>query len=647
MMSRTEASLPGPRPARRRVAALASAATALGAAAVLLPSTTGAVSLPERTLRVSTNLLLQDAAGASQNPVLSVDGRTIAFETTAPDVGPDDANGTVSDIVAADLVTGVRRLVSEAEGGADGPSLTPTISGDGRYVAFVSYATNLVAGDTNGQPDIFVRDGRGAIARVTVAPDGSPANGPSHQPDVSNNGRYVVFTSEATNLVAGDTNGKPDVFIRDLAQGRTELVSRTAGGAGGNARSSQPAVSGDGQFVAFESAASDLVAKDTNGIADVFVRDRLSGRTERVSVSSDKARQQDKAVTPPFTMAPDISRDGNLVVFESDATNLVAADGNRRTDVFLRDRKAKTTRIVSASSVNVQGDNDSFNPRLSAGGRYLAFQSFATNLVPKGDDGPREDVFVRDLKTGTTTVASVTSTGAARAASPQFLQRPSLSNDARVVAFGSAVTNLVAGDANAAADVFVRRLDAPATRLVRRPTKKRRSLTVAADDPRATRFICRIEGRAAYECGSTVRPDGRGGRLSVRAGGPGLLFDPKGVELRVAGDRKRPSVRISAVRGRSLRTLRGRASDSGGSGLSHVEVGLVYFARDARCRVLVGKRFVRRACTARREYVRATGGRTWRLRLPRAVRGPVVIYARAVDRAGNRSRTVRRVAVLG
>lgn len=645
MMPRKDAFPAGRRPARRRAAVALPLAAALAAGAALLPGSSPAVSLVDRTIRVSTDLELGDTDGASQNPVLSTDGRTLAMETTAPDYVPDDLNGPVSDVVGVDLTTGVRRLVSEAAGGANGPSVTPTISGDGNVTAFVSYASNLVPGDVNGLPDVFVRAGRRAIVNVSVTPTGGPANGASYQPDISNDGRFVVFTSEASNLVPGDTNGRPDVFIRDLALGRTELVSRSSSGGPVNGRSSQPAVNGTGRYVAFESAGTNLVAKDTNNVADVFVRDRQTGKTERVSVST-AGTQQDKAVPAPFTIAPDISRDGRYVVFESDARKLVEADGNGRTDVFLRDRRAGTTRIVSASSYNVQGDNDSFNPRITANGRFVAFQSFATNLVPKGEDGPREDIFVRDLRARTTAVASVANRGRSRSAPPtQFLQRPAVSNDARVVAFASNVPDLVPNDGNGASDVFLRRLDAPLTRLTRKATKKRRSITVSADDPAADRFLCRVDDETPFDCGPTIRYR-TGAILTVRASGPGLLADPDGLRVRMSNDRTRPSVKVSAVRAKRLRVVRGTASDKGGSGLRRVEVAVSYLAnKKLECRHFDGRRFVLDAC-ARQRYVTARGKRSWSIRLPRSVKGIIAISARAVDGANNRSRVVTRAVVL-
>jgi Tol biopolymer transport system component len=633
--------MPG-RPAR--AAALATGAALLA----LLPASGGAVSLPDRTQRISVTPAGTESAGVSQDPVVATDGRTVVFATTGADLVAGDANGPVADVVAIDRFDGARRLVSEAPGGADGPSGAPAVSGDGAVVAFESTATNLVPGDANGQADVFARDRRGPLERLSVAADGGPADGPSTAPDVSSDGRYVVFVSAATNLVAGDTNGQPDVFVRDRQAQTTRLVSVARDGGPADGRSGGAAISGDGRFVAFESDATNLTAgADTNKVADVVVRDLQQGRTERVSTSTAGA-QQNAAVKAPFRMQPDISRDGRLVVWDSDATNLVRTDRNQRTDVFLRDRRRNVTTLVSASTTNVQGDNDSFGPRITAGGRFLTFQSFAGNLVPRGEDGPREDVFVRDLEARTTSIGSVTAGGATRAPElgGQFLTRPSVSNDGTVLVWASTSPNLVAGDGNGVADVLLRRLDPPATRLVARPAKGRPEVRVAADDPRATRFVCRLDGGDPFTCGAKVDLADRIGRvLRVRAGGPGLLDDPAGVTVRLWDDRRRPSARIVLPRGRSLRVVRGTATDRGPAGVARVDVAVLFFS-GGRCRRNTGKAFEQAPCE-RLRFVTATGRSRWSLRLPRSIRGPIAIVARATDRAGNRSpQTVRRF-VLG
>ena len=237
--------------------------------------------------------------------------------------------------LCAPLSAQVTELVSVATGGAQGndTSTEASISADARFVAFWSDASNLVGGDTNGVEDVFVRDRQtGTTELVSVATGGTQGNARSRYPSISSDGRFVVFWSDASNLVAGDTNGSADVFVRDRLSGTTERVSLAAGGAQGNADSLGPSISASGRFVAFWSLATNLVAGDTNAWNDVFVRDRQSATTERVSVATGGAQGDFNSYDPS------ISADGRFVAFESGATNLVAGDTNGSFDVFLRDR---------------------------------------------------------------------------------------------------------------------------------------------------------------------------------------------------------------------------------------------------------------------------------------------------------------------
>jgi Tol biopolymer transport system component len=611
------------------------------AAGLALTASAGATSLPDRTFRVSSAPDMGDLTGASGDTSLSANGLIIGFASTATGFVAGDANGATRDVFTFDVATGERRLVSAAPGGADGPSSSPVLSADGRRVAFVSKAANLVPGDGNGVQDVFVAAQDGQITRASVAADGGSADGPSSSPDLSADGRYAVFESAATNLVAGDTNGVADVFVRDLQNSTTTLVSRGHGGAQADGASGAPAISAGGGFVSFASKATNLVAHDGNGVADVFVRSLARNRTERVSVDS-RGRQQRAAVAEPFTQISDISGNGRYVVFDSDAANLVRADANRHTDVFLRDRKRHTTVLVSASSLNVQGNNDSFSPLITTDGRIVAFQSIATNMAP--GDGPREDVFVRDLAQRTTSVVGVAADGSPRAAElvPQLLQRPALSADGRIAAFSSTAPNLVAGDANGSEDVFVRLLDAPQADLVAKQPGRRPVVELKADDPAATRFVCQLDRGALFACGPgrTRLPAGHH-VLRVRAGGPGMLYDSQPLVVTLNYDRRPPRVAVGGFRRGALRVVHGSASDR--SGVARVLVAITYFAGHG-CKSLVGSRFKRARCPVR-VFQKAVGTRHWSLRLPRAIRGPVVVYARAVDAAGNRSRVVVRKGV--
>lgn len=612
-------------------------AAALGAA-----PPAGATVLPQRTAGMSVDAAGVPGNDASRAPAISELGTVAAFETAATTLGIGAANDAILDVVLVRLSDGARTLVSDPGGGltADGPSSAPALNRDGSVVAFVSSATNLVAADANGVADVFVRSADGTIARVSTGPLGAEANGPSSAPDVSADGRFVVFSSTASNLVAGDVNGAEDVFVHDRRDGTTRLVSATPGGAPGNGRSSTPAISADGAVVSFESLASDLVARDTNRVADVFARNVFAGRTARVSVSS-RGRQQDRAVGEAFRMQSDVSRDGRYVVFDSDATNLTALDRNGSTDVFVRDRRARATRLVSASSVNVQGNNDSFAPSITPDGRHLMFRTFATNMV-RGD-ASGEDLVVRDLRSRTTTTVDVTSSGDRRipAPLPAAGRRGALSGDAAIAVFSSASPNVVAGDRNRVDDVFLRRLDPAETSLAAPRARGSRTVRLRADDAAADRFVCRLDRGAAFPCGPRVTVPGTSSVLEARAGGPGVLFDPTPLRVRLGrAESVRPTVRIRVPRGTRLRTVRGTASDA--SGIRRVEVSVAYLVAGG-CEHLARSggrlRLVKAACT-RKIFVPATGGRSWSVRLPRSVRGAFRIIARATDNAGNRGRSV-------
>jgi Tol biopolymer transport system component len=384
----------------------------------------------------------------SYNPTFSADGRYVAFESYATDLVAGDTNAA-ADIFVRDRQTGTTSRVSKSSAGieGDGSSANPAISTDGRYVVFDSGSNNLVSGDTNGAQDIFVRDRQtGTTTLISKTSAGVQADGGSTDPSISSDGRYVAFESYATNLVAGDTNGMTDIFVRDRQTGTTTLVSKNSAGVEGGGYSYNPSISSDGRYVAFSSDSDNLVSGDTNGKYDVFVRDRQTGTTSRVSRSSAGV-QGDEA-----SSFPSISADGRYVTFESTATNLVSGDTNGVTDIVVRDRQTGTTSRVSRSSAGVQADSYSYNPSISSDGRYVAFESSATTLVA-GDTNGKSDVFVRDRQTGTTTLVSRNSAGVEGDDNSYI---PSISTDGRYVAFDSFATNLVSGDTNGYDDIFVR-----------------------------------------------------------------------------------------------------------------------------------------------------------------------------------------------
>ena len=346
------------------------------------------------------------------------------------------------------ILSGTTERVSVASDGTQGnqESIYDAISVDGRYVAFGSSSTNLVAGDTNGYSDVFVHDRQtGETTRISIASDGTQANANSYRPFISADGRYVAFTSRATNLVSGDTNGFPDVFVHDLQTGETSRDSIASDGTQGNNWSGSSYVSADGRYVAFDSNASNLVNEDTNGYFDSFVHDRQTGETTRISIASDGTQGNEGS------SSPSISADGRYVAFHSFASNLVESDTNGYSDVFVHDRQTGETTRISIASDGTQGNEGSSSPSISADGRYVAFHSFASNLVESDTNGA-VDVFVHDMQTGETSRDSIASDGTQGNSQSD---NPSISADGRYVAFESNASNLVYEDTNVVYDVFV------------------------------------------------------------------------------------------------------------------------------------------------------------------------------------------------
>jgi len=327
-------------------------------------------------------------------------------------------------------------------------SRLPSISADGHLVAFQSNSDNLVPADTNGLYDVFVRDTQsGQTSRVSVGSGGTQGNGASQAPSISGDGRYVAFESKANNLVPADTNSRYDVFVRDLQTGQTSRVSVSSGGTQGFGDSQTPSISADGRYVAFQSNASDLVVSDSNGAYDIFVRDLQTGQTSRVSVDSSGAQANSDS------QLPSISADGRYVAFESNASNLVPGDTNAIYDIFLRDTLTGQTTRVSVATAGTQGNGGSYTPSISADGLHVVFDSDAANLAP-GDTNGVADVFMHDMQSAQTKRVSLSSFGTQTIFYDSYAG--SVNADGRIATFLSYATNLVAGDTNGHPDVFVR-----------------------------------------------------------------------------------------------------------------------------------------------------------------------------------------------
>jgi Tol biopolymer transport system component len=359
---------------------------------------------------------------------LNTDGTLLSFQYAPP------AGTSVS--LYADL-RGVGRMTTQVQSRPTPPpprGYQGFPSGDARFVAFVSDA--VAVGDTNGVSDVFVWErgtGIGTTTRESVSSTGVLANGRSDSPVLSLDGRYLAFLSAATNLVPNDTNGATDAFVRDRQTGLIQRISVDSTGAAANAGTFGLSISGDGRYVAFASDASNLVAGDTNNRGDVFVHDRQAAQTTRISLTAAGGQAADGS----FIGAEAVSVDGRYVAFMSVAA-LVPEDTNGSLDVYVRDRQANTVSRVSVSSTGAQTAGVSFegsaiengNASMSGDGRYVAFQSSSDTLTA-GDGNERWDVFVRDRVLGTTTRLDVVSDGLG----PGDARVPHVSGDGCCVAF--------------------------------------------------------------------------------------------------------------------------------------------------------------------------------------------------------------------
>ncbi|ARV57483.1 hypothetical protein BZZ01_01495 [Nostocales cyanobacterium HT-58-2] len=400
------------------------------------------------TSRVSIGQGGNQANNNSFYPAISASGRYVAFLSNANNLVANDTNN-VNDIFVYDTETGTTNRVSVGPGGIEANNAAngaPAISADGRYIAFESYADNLVADDTNNFSDIFVYDTQTLTTnRVSVDSQANQGNNVSLSPAISADGRYVAFESYASNLVADDTNNFVDIFVYDTQTLTTNRVSVDSQGNQGNNASFSPSISADGRYVAFDSLASNLVADDTNNTRDIFVYDIQTRTTNRVSVDSQGNQGND------VSFSPAISADGRYVAFESFANNLVANDTNNIGDIFVYDTQTRTNKRVSIDSQGNQGNNESFSPAISANGRYVAFDSYADNLVPADTNGTG-DIFVYDTQTLTTKRVSIDSQGNQ---GNDLFYNPAISASGRYVTYASYANNLVPGDTNASRDIFV------------------------------------------------------------------------------------------------------------------------------------------------------------------------------------------------
>jgi len=327
----------------------------------------------------------------------------------------------------------------------------PTISVGGRYVVFTSEAPNLVTDDTNQQPDVFLHDrASGTTTRVSVRSDGAQASGLSGSAEISGDGATIVFDSDAGDLVDGDTNGLPDIYSHDRRTGETTRVSVTAQGVQGDGLSVRPVVSRDGGFVAFSSLSTNLVPGDTNDIGDAFRVDMSSAETTRVSLRADGDQASGGSpFTSTYPLA--ITTDGTRVSFETES-DLVDDDTNGQIDVYVRERDTATTTRMSVGSADHELDGPSGDGSMSADGRRVLFWTLADGVI-SGDDNGMADLFVRNVNRGRTRLVSVAAEGGAANSDSS---PGALTVGGRHVAFPSEASDLVSGDTNDEADIFAR-----------------------------------------------------------------------------------------------------------------------------------------------------------------------------------------------
>jgi Tol biopolymer transport system component len=353
--------------------------------------------------------------------------------------------------LGAGAVTMAPELITRVPGndGADGASYEGAVTPNGRYVTFHSYATNLVNGeaDTNDGPDVFVRDRKsGTTERVSVASDGTEANEVSLYPVISANGRFVLFESLASNLDADDTNASWDVFLHDRKTDVTRRVSLAEDGTEGNGSSFLygASLSSNGRYATFYSSATTFHPSATSGQYQVFRVDLKTGALALVSTDAGGVQGDD------YSGDPSISPNGRFVAFYSRATNIVAGDGNAAADVFVFDRKTGSMRRASVASDGTPSDGNSYDPAVSNNGNVVAFYSDATNLVASDTNGGY-DVFLHDFRSGQTLRLSQTAAGVQV---PAGAYECAISQSGKTVVFYTESDGIVPEDDNGTADVF-------------------------------------------------------------------------------------------------------------------------------------------------------------------------------------------------
>ena len=495
------------------------------------------------------------------------------------------------------VLSALERIVPTIQ--PNGETRDPDISANGRFIVFSSIANNLLAEDSDTTSDVYLFDRQtNTLELISVNSSEVKGNGSSGSPVVSDDGNYVAFYSGATNLVGSDLNGRGDIFIRNRAAGTTEIVSVSSSEVQGTSSCINPSISGNGMFVAFESFSNNLVTGDTNGHTDVFVRDVAGGTTERISIGD--LEQQSTGISGNAS----VSFDGRYVAFESAASNLIQLDTNNSRDVFIRDRGTGGTIRVSVSDSEAEGNSSSQSPSLSNDGTLVAFHSSASNLIGTADTNSRGDIFVRNLNAQTTERISIPASGGEGDAD---CYDPCISPDGRFVTFESESTNMVPEFTTFRREAYLRNRSTGETMGISQNSSGGQSssfepgFTFVASDM-TYGFVSEADDLVANDTNMTYD----------------VFFEP-GPALS-----RRPTVRVSGrsriTTKKKRYTLRGTASDPDDD-LARVE------GKDTRP-------------SGSRKYRKARGTSRWRYVAPLR-KGRNTIQIRAVDATGKKSATKR------
>lgn len=341
----------------------------------------------------------KQAEGNSLYPSLSGDGSRVAYISDSRDIDPVCDDGHMSVYLRMVGQTKTSKCLSRPSTGTKangGSPYAPSLSGDGKKVGWTSEASNLVSNDNNGKVDVFLWSNTDSTIRlVSLDSEGNQANGHSDWLRLDKSGQRAVFMSAASNLVANDSNGVIDVFLRDIARGKTARVSVSSSGEQGNGLSAGPSISRDGKHVVFASAASNLVDNDSNGQFDIFVHHLDSAMTERVSIAVDGGEANGASDFAGIT------GDGRCVVFQSRATNLVADDTNGKEDAFVHDLLTHSTVRINQGKTGQEANGDSTFPVISADGTTVAFGFNASHLTNGSTQkGGEPAVYIEKLPAG-------------------------------------------------------------------------------------------------------------------------------------------------------------------------------------------------------------------------------------------------------